>query len=329
MQTGPEAEHVLPVLASADRVASRAALVRLHPEKIDSAVSKWGHMLSPAPLWDHPCHLCTAALETARWIFTLDVLNHCFWPDAGEPVWTVRYRGSDRSGYWGLAASLKRAWEQGVPVTDPEWLAGVTEHELARVFSGKGRIPLFPERLMNLREAGSVILSDLDGDIVTLIEKASGSAVRLVREVVSHFPSFRDEAMYQGGRVFFWKRAQIFAADLFAAFNGKGAGGFGDISRLTAFADYKLPQVLRELGILTYRRDLADRIDSLTYLDPGSEPEIEIRSMTIVAVEEIRKALDRAGTGATSAEVDGRLWQLGQKDEFRGRPYHRCRTIYY
>jgi hypothetical protein len=118
-------------------------------------------------------------------------------------------------------------------------------------------------------------------------------------------------------------------ADISAAFEGRGWGQYEDIAALTAFADYKLPQVLRELGILSYHPDLAHQVDLRQNLAAGGEPEIEIRAMTLRAVEELKETFGRRGEVATSARVDQWLWQLGQLDRFRKRPYHRCRTIFY
>jgi hypothetical protein len=319
----------LPVLGSIEPVISRSRLVHFHADRIAPAVSQWGRILNPASRWQHLCHFFDGTPETVRWIFTLDVLNHCFWPDPGEPTWALPYEGTFYSGYWGLAASLRRAMELGYPVTDPAYLAQISADDLTQIFSGEGLIPMFAERLQNLREAGSVILSRFGGDIISLLEDASGSAVRLVMEVVSAFPSFRDEGIFRDLKVYFWKRAQIFASDVFTAFGGKSLGNFTDIADLTAFADYKLPQVLRELGIISYTPELAARIDGLHYLEPGCEQEIEIRAMTIRAVEEIKKVFLHTGKTVTSTQVDNWLWELGQLDAFRNRPYHRCRTIFY
>ncbi len=219
--------------------------------------------------------------------------------------------------------------EQGFPVTDPHFLSGISASDLNEIFSGQGRIPMFEDRLRNLREAGSIILSELGGDVMSLLHAASGSAVQMVYKTVSHFPSFRDEAFYRGGRVYFWKRAQIFASDISTAFSGKGWGEYRDMERLTAFADYKLPQVLRELGIISYNQGLASRIDDMEYLQAGSGEEVEIRAMTVWAVEELRKGFHEHGLKLTSPQVDSWLWQLGQLYAFRKRPYHRCRTIFY
>ena len=75
-----------------------------------------------------------------------------------------------------------------------------------------------------------------DLSVVRLIEKADHSAGRLVNLVAKHFPSFRDEARFDGRKVRFLKRAQIFVADIWAAFNGTSYGAFDDIGHLTIFA---------------------------------------------------------------------------------------------
>jgi hypothetical protein len=319
----------LPVLTSLKPLVVQCRWVAFHPDRLGTAVAHWGDFAGGQNAWHHPCHYFDGSEETLRWIFILDVLNHCFWPDAGEPTWTVSYQGQDYSGYWGLAASLKRAVERGFRVTDPEFLAELSDTDLREIFTGKGEIPLFKKRLSNLREAGQVLLSRWNGDIIHLFEETRGSAVQTVQHVVSFFPSFQDEAQYRGQKVFFWKRAQLFAADVHAAFSGRGWGRYDDIHELTAFADYKLPQVLRELGILSYHPDLAERIDLKQNLATGGEEEIEIRAMTIWAVEELKKVFAGMGEEVTSVSVDQWLWQLGQLEPFRNRPYHRCRTIYY
>jgi hypothetical protein len=319
----------LQVLASVERVVARSRSVIFHPERIGPAILQWADTIVPSFSWEHPCHFFEDTQDSVRWIFTLDVLNHCFWPDPGEPVWTVVYNGEPYSGYWGLAASLKRALALGFPIMDPYFLAAVSAEDLAEIFSGQGKIPMFEKRLKNLREAGSIILSELGGDVMSLFDAAAGSAVRLVRQIVLFFPSFRDEAIYDEQKVCFWKRAQIFASDVCAAFGGKKWGKFNDIERLTAFADYKLPQVLRELGIISYLPGLAARIDALEHLQPGSEEEVEIRAITLWAVEELKKGFEEFGHKLTSPRVDNWLWQLGQLDAFRKRPFHRCRTIFY
>ena len=60
--------------------------------------------------------------------------------------------------------------------------------------------------------------------------------------------------------MFLYKRAQIFVADVWGAFGNAGLGAFSDIGRLTTFADYRVPVVLRQLGVLRYADNLARQV---------------------------------------------------------------------
>ena len=75
-----------------------------------------------------------------------------------------------------------------------------------------------------------------DYTVVRLIETADRSAGKLVNLLAKHFECFRDETRFDGKKVRLLKRAQIFVADLWAAFGGKGYGEFHDIDHITMFA---------------------------------------------------------------------------------------------
>ena len=58
--------------------------------------------------------------------------------------------------------------------------------------------------------------------------------------------------------VSFLKRAQIFAADVWARFGGEGYGEFHDIDSLTMFADYRLARLIKAYTVsLTFNLHLA------------------------------------------------------------------------
>lgn len=107
------------------------------------------------------------------------------------------------------------------------------------------------------------------------------------------FTGFRDHSLYKGHQVFLYKRAQIFVADLWGAFKGENYGEFYDIKSITIFADYIVPAVLRELGILKYESSLCCSIDSNSEIVPGSEEEVEIRACSVHAVEKMRELINK------------------------------------
>ena len=320
---------MIEVLETAKNVAEKSRHVRINPEALEKFSRELAEGGLPVPNWDAEHHFKGSDEETVAYLLAVDTVNFCFWPPPGQKKWEILYKGKPYSGYYGLAVSLKRAIEAGIPLTDASFLASLTLQLLDDMLSGTGVLQLAEERLRNLKEMGRVLLDQYNGRASELVAAAGGSAISLMRRLAADFSSFCDQATYQGQKVFFYKRAQLFAADLHGALGGKGLGSFKDIEQLTAFADYKLPQVLRHVGIFDYAASLSEKVDRMIYLEPGSEEEVEVRASTIWAVELIRKELKEKGKNLTAPEIDWTLWNLGQDDAFRAKPYHRTVTIFY
>jgi hypothetical protein len=321
---------ILSVLSSCLAVAEYSKHVHIDAEAISNLLTDSSHLdISPLTLGPAPYHFFDSTGATAEWLFLIDTVNHCFWPDVDSPPWTVHYKDEALSGYWALAASLKRAMEEGFPIHRATTLADLDSKTLAHIFRGRGQIPLFEERLQNLRQAGQVLLDRFQGSFIHVLEEAAGSAIELIDLLAEEFSSFNDTATYGGKNVYFYKRAQLLVHDLRCTFSGQSWGNFYDLEHLTCFADYKLPQVLRHLGILHYKPKLADLIQNLVHIDAGSPEEVEIRAATIWAVELLRQELANQGFRVNSPQLDNWLWYLGQEDSYRALPYHRTRTIFY
>ena len=236
-----------------------------------------------APVWYDRFHFHDGTERTVNWLLLLDALNFCFWAEKGKPRWRIDYQGEILDGYWAEAASLTRAVEEGIALWDAEFLSTMSRKDLAYVFrptkesdgSAGEMIPLFDARLAHVHEVGRVLLELYSGQFTHAIEKTKGSAVNLALLLAQEFTSFRDVAVYHAKHIRFLKRAQICVADLYAAFGGQRWGAFTDLDKLTIFADYKLPQVLRHYGVLEYSLALAHRIDNQELLQPGGEEEVE------------------------------------------------------
>jgi len=317
------------VLKTAKYIAAKSQAVTLDNEALIRFCGKLVQQGINVPPWDARYHFCGSKEETVAYMLVLDSLNFCFWPSLGSLRWEIHDELGRLSGYYALAAALKRAVESGMPITEAECLAELSLDQLKQILGGQGVLQLLEDRLKILHELGHVLREDFGGKAHHLVETAQGSAVTLTRLLAEKLSSFRDTATHQNHKVFFYKRAQIFAADLHGAFGAKDWGDFADIDQLTAFADYKLPQVLRQLGILRYTRSLAQKVDQKILLESGGPEEVEIRANTIWAVELIRQELDRIGKVLRAFEIDHILWHLGQEAVFKKKPYHRTVTIFY
>ena len=317
------------VLKTAYNVSRMSRRVHIDEKSLTDFSDKLAAGPIEIPSWDHRYHFFDGSERTVSYLLALDTLNFCFWPLSGNRKWEIEYESQNLSGYYALAASLKKAIETGIPITNAEYLAEVSLDSLKNILGGKGELQLMENRVKALNELGRFLLDKYDGQAGKLVGDSKNSAVKLVTLLTENLSSFQDTAYHLGHKVFFYKRAQIFAADLYGAFGGRDWGYFKDINELTSFADYKLPQVLRHLGILCYAEDLENKIDQGIYLEAGGAEEVEIRSNTIRAVELIRSTLSGLGKEIRSFEIDWILWNMGQQNEFKVRPYHKTVTIFY
>lgn len=317
---------MLGVLDTTQTVIDAARDVRIDRDAVERLAARLADRGVEAPDWRVWPHWWDDTDRAADYVLVLDALNFCFW---GEPRWRVEYEGRILDGYWALAACLRRALEAGVPLLDADYLAAFDEIEAAELFEGEAEIPLLDARIANLREVGQG-LHDAGGSFAQLVRDAGGSGETLVSEIVRHFPSFDDTATYDGAPVRLYKRAQILVSDLHGIYGGQGLGAFSDLDRLTAFADYKIPQVLREAGILVYTPALADTVDRQELIPPGDPREVEIRAGTVWGCELLRQELERwrPGQPLRAFEVDWLLWSDAQGRTI-SKPYHRTRTIFY
>lgn len=106
-------------------VLDSAAFV--YNNSIDVAVDMFGTKRAAAHIWqnmqhreynthtwsEHELHPKTKDEATLNFIFTMDLLNFCFWSDDQHRKFTVGYRGKHWTGYWGLVAALQRALDEG------------------------------------------------------------------------------------------------------------------------------------------------------------------------------------------------------------------------
>ncbi len=286
-------------------------------------------LLRPDPLWEERYHFQGEAELTLRYLLVLDALNFCFWPPRGFPEgtrperWSVAGPNGERlTGYYALSFSLRKVAEEEPTFFGAERLARLHTEELRAVL---GDIPLLSWRAAAAREVGALLLRF--GSAQRFFAWAKGSASRLVELVTSYLPLFRDAAMYRGRWVPFYKRAQILVADAWGTFRGQGPGAFQEMSWLTAFADYKLPQILWAQGALRLHPSLAHRIRKGELITWGSAEEVELRAATIVAVEELTRILQMHGRELWPFQVDWLLWNAAQRP-LPGR-HHRTLTWAY
>jgi hypothetical protein len=315
------------VRASCAQIAAQAQRVR-----IDLDAAGEVQPAEPPALDPERHYLEGEPADVADYMLTLDAIN---FGSGWFP--TLRKRtanGEPVSGYftvsWNLADHVRA---HGPPTS--AWLTRVSTREIAAILGQAPENELMSLYAQALRQLGR-FLEGPDGRYeppggserrrehsqppgtgrqarraLDLVSESGGSAERLAAMLARGMAMFDDRGFY--------KRAQIAANDLASA----GVAEFGDLDRLTIFADNLVPHVLRCDGVLVYDEDLTARVDSGRRLTLGGA-EREIRACAVHACELISHR-----TGVPARSIDTWLWTRGQAPDYKARPRHRCRTVFY
>lgn len=284
------------VRAHAERISAAATSVRIVPDRL--AAIDVPAVGDPEP--EH--HLIEAGPEdTARYVLCLTAINF------GSGWWPTIRKRAGMSGYFTMATGLTERFRAHGAWTNAE-LRAITSAELAEVLGqdpGHELMALYADALRQLgRWLG-------ERPAITLIKDAGRSAERLAEALAAGMAFFNDRGFY--------KRAQIAGPEL----QRFGVAQFDDLHRLTLFADNLVPHVLRVDRALEYSDALAARIDGEQLLPHGSW-EREIRGCAVQAVEQLARL-----TGRPAHELDMALWSRGQAPEYKARPRHRHRSVFY
>ncbi|CAG5923701.1 unnamed protein product [Menidia menidia] len=326
------AEHsrdVSVVDAGVQKVAEMLYDLR-HSDALTASGWKTANPLAPAPTSDQGSFYQHQALN---WVFVVDTMNFSFWPEKENQQCEVTYKGTTYTGYMTLCASITRAMDEGIPITDPKYFSKISVEELGHVLRSDNDtpMPMLQERHQVLTEGGHVLLKH-GGSFRSFISQAGNDAQQMVEFIVENIPSYRDEAT-----ISFYKRAQILVADFWGVMEARGQGNI-NIDWLTMFADYRVPQALVYLGVLRYSDTMMQALKNGELLCSGDRREVEIRGCSIWSVELIKEHLfklvkerDGQTCKVNSAIIDFYLWPFAKQHhtEMAHIPIHHTRCIYY
>jgi hypothetical protein len=289
-------------------IAAQARFVRIDDGALDTVEPEPAGLLESLDPESH--YLEGEPADVADYLLALDAIN---FGSGWFPLLRKRSEhGRTLSGYFTVAWALAdRVRAHGPPTA--AWLREVDTLEIAAILGQPADLELMSLYAQALRELGRFLG---ERRALDLVAECRGSAERLAealagRSAIGGMAMFDDRGFY--------KRAQIVASDLALA----GVASFADLDRLTIFADNLVPHVLRCEGVLVYEESLAARVDAGEILPLGG-PEREIRACALHACELISRR-----TGVPPRLLDGWLWNRGQAPEYKARPRHRCRTVFY
>lgn len=255
--------------------------------------------------------------EIINFLIIFDSIDCSFW---GEPKWTIEYDNKKIDGAFALMCCLLRLREEKEHLNFEK----ITYKEFSNSLKGNIDIPLLKERYKTLQEVSSIINKKMNGNFFLYIKNID-SDIELFDVIIRCFPSFNDRREYNGKTIYFYKLAQLLTSDILNMRKIKEEKKI-DCSHLVGCADYKIPQVLRNIGLTEYSEELSNLIDNKKILVENSKYEIEIRASMIVVINMIKEELNNK---ISAIEINDILWHLGQDKNINKKPYHRTRTMSY
>lgn len=314
------------VRESTRKVAEQTKFVKWHPRKL----GKLAKELNPQEIidfyrYDGDFYFKGKNESLLNYVITLNALNF----GSGLSIEWKNRRTYKESSFKSVASALKKIIESGVEL-DVNFARKTTEDKIARIIGVDREFELVKMFRKSLNELGEFTFSKFGSysNLIKSLDKKT-RANDLVSLLSNNLSCYRDIARYNNFDVYFLKRAQILANDLYLAFEGKDYGEMEDISGLTMFADNLLPHFFRVNGVLEYDTDLAEKIRKGILIESGSPQEIEIRAFAVQCVEELQKILSKKKPSIKSAQIDCYIWEQSQSPKYKSVPRHKTVTTFY
>ncbi len=305
------------IIKSCNYVSENSKYVKINENKLREFAESMEQVKTNHWLSFSPYNLLDLPIETiVNFLLVYESIDFSFW---GNPKWTIQADGKNEDGSIALLyAILRYVKEKNADFSE------ISKEEFAKILKGNVEIPLFEERYKIIRNVSKIVNEKMKGNFYEYIKDIT-SDIELFDLIIRDFPSFKDERTYNGKTIYFYKLAQLLTSDILHMRELK-EGIKVDYSHLVGCSDYKIPQVMRGLGILEYNEELANIIDKKEEIKQNSIYEVEIRANMLIVIDLIKRKLnDRV----CAIDINDYIWGQGKNKSINLKPYHLTRTTNY
>lgn len=255
-----------------------------------------------------------------KFILFFNSLNFCFW---GKTSWEIVVEDKTYVRTNALVKCLSDYLIKDRKIIPVYEISGINYEKFINILKGGDNLNLMRERYESLILTAKILQEHEKDSVMSILVKCESNALQLEKYFEMNFPNFYDSSIYNNFTINFNKRIQVMISQISKITPIK------HLDSLTAFADYRLPQILRHLGILKYKRFLSKLIDRQEYIEKNTDEEIEIRLATIHSVEMIKEEIAKRGISVTSSLIDSYLWTRSRRLDAVMKPHHRTITTAY
>jgi hypothetical protein len=249
-----------------------------------------------------------------------DALQFSFW---SNPKWTIETENGELDGGAALLYCMLKMFKEHKN-NFFEYVEHMTKDEFKTILKGNIEIPLFDKRYDIITSMARIVNAKMNGNFYKYIKGITADN-DLFQILISNFTNLQDTRLYNNQIIPFYKLGQYMTSNMLHIMKIKNNSEV-DTSHLVGCADYKIPQVLRNLSILKYNDTLSKTVDSKIEIQENEPQEVEIRASMIVVIDEIWKRVN--GT-VDRIDINNFIWLKGQTKSKDAKPYHLTRTSTY
>lgn len=306
------------IIQSCKYVSENSKHVFINEEKLNQSVKgidniKMEHWLSSSPFG-----LLELPVETIiNFLLIYESIDFSFW---GNPKWSIETTSGKLDGSIALLYALLN-YVKKEKTTD---FSNISTEKFSNILKGTPEIPLLEKRFKIIKEVSTIVNKKMQGNFYQYIKHIT-SDKELFEIIINSFPNFKDERTYNNKTIYFYKLAQLLTSDILHIREEKEKIKV-DYTHLVGCADYKIPQVLRGLGILNYNDELLKIVDNQIEIPVNSVYEVEIRANMITVIDMINKKLDYK---YSRMDINDYLFMQKKNKNLTLKPYHLTRNINY
>lgn len=304
------------IIESSKFVIENAKYVKINYDEIKKFAKNIQEVNIQNWLFNLPLNLLDENIDTIiEFLLYFEAIDFSFW---GNPKWEIQIEKAKQEGSIALMYAMLKY------IKENKNFDNITKEKFGKYLKGNIEIPLFEERYNILKNINNVVKEKMNGGFYKAIYNLKTDE-ELFDFIINNFKDFEDIRNYKGKTIYFYKLAQLLTSDILHM-REKKENIKVDYSHIVGCSDYKIPQGLRALNLVSYNEELANLVDNKIELKQNSEYEVEIRATVIYVINKIKELLDNR---INAIDLNDYIWLMSKNKDLPKKPYHLTRNTNY
>ena len=195
------------IIETSKYVVNNDKHVKINREKIDNFVNTIPDIKLQHWFASSPYNILELPIDVlVNLVLVFESIDFSFW---GNPRWTIETEYGEIDG----SAALLYVIVKFVRERNSIDFSSITKEEFGEILKGNVEIPLLEERYNIVKNISEIVNDKMNGNFYEFVKNIN-TDIELFDIIIDNFDSFRDDRLYKGKRVYFYKLAQLLTSDI-------------------------------------------------------------------------------------------------------------------